>query len=226
MSSRARRLTATATTSVTPWIDTVAQGTVVATGRRAASILAPGTAAVASPAAGSVGHAAAAQDQDLFAKGFAQGERAATAAAQEQNAALVRQLSNTLSDLMHVRADMIRHTERQMVQLALAIARRVVHREVSLDADLLLAMMHVALDRLSDAARVTIRLNPIDHQSVTAAMNGGATLTSQVTLAADPRVARGGCRVESEYGDIDAGVDAQIQEIARALLGDDSNAAA
>jgi flagellar biosynthesis/type III secretory pathway protein FliH len=35
-------------------------------------------------------------------------------------------------------------------------------------------------------------------------------------------VGRGGCRVESEYGEIEAGVDAQIQEIARALLGDEA----
>ena len=34
------------------------------------------------------------------------------------------------------------------------------------------------------------------------------------------RVSRGGCRIESDLGVMDAGVDAQIQEIARALLGD------
>jgi flagellar biosynthesis/type III secretory pathway protein FliH len=80
-------------------------------------------------------------------------------------------------------------------------------------------MMRVALERVSDAARVTVRLNPADHQSVTAALADAPT-SEQVTLAADARVPRGGCKVESEYGDIDAGVDAQIQEIARALLGD------
>jgi flagellar assembly protein FliH len=109
-----------------------------------------------------------------------------------------------------------------MVQLALAVARRVVHREVSLDPQVLMTMMRVALERVSDAARVTVRLNPADHQSVTAALNGTAT-SDQVTLAADGRVPRGGCRVESEYGDVDAGVDAQIQEIARALLGGDGS---
>ena len=54
----------------------------------------------------------------------------------------------------------------------------------------------------------------------------GAPLGGQVTIAADPRVPRGGCRVESEFGDIDAGVDAQIQEMARALLGDERDVTA
>ena len=83
----------------------------------------------------------------------------------------------------------------------------------------MLTLMRVALERVRDAARVTVRLNPIDHQAVTAALADSPT-GDQISMTADARVPRGGCKVESEYGDIDAGVDAQIQEIARALLGD------
>jgi flagellar assembly protein FliH len=216
MSSRARRVTITATTSVTPWLETLSDAPAPAGGaRRPAAALPPGSPAQA-PAAG----LSAAQEREIFANGFAQGERAGAAAAQEQSAVLAKELSRTLEDLMQVRAEMIRQTERQMVQLALAVARRVVRREVSLDQDLLLAMMRVALDRLSDAASVTVRLHPAEHKAVTAAM-AGRPFDGHVTVVADARVARGGCRVESDYGEIDAGVDAQIQEIARTLLGDE-----
>jgi flagellar assembly protein FliH len=229
MSSRARRLSvATATaTPVTSWIEMITDGSVSASGRRAATIVAGGAAgpAPALAAAGAPQPAVSpAQEKEIFAKGFAQGERAGAQAAQQQNAALAKQLTTTLEDLMRVRNEMIRHTEKQMVQLALAVARRVVHREVATNTDTLLAMMRVALERLSDAAKVTVRLNPVDHQSITAGT--GNTPSAHVTLAADPRIARGGCKVESEYGDIDAGVDAQIQEIARALLGDQHDAKA
>ena len=136
---------------------------------------------------------------------------------------LAKKLASTLDDLVRVRDQMIRHTEKQMVQLALAVARRVVHREVTVDPTTMLTMMRVVLERVSDAARVSVRLNPADHQAVTAALADAPT-SDQVTITADPRVPRGGCKVESEYGDIDAGVDAQIQEIARALLGDPKGA--
>jgi flagellar assembly protein FliH len=205
---------------VASWLEIVAEGTVSTSGRRAAQRVA------GAPAIPALGPVAAAPGppppEDLFAKGFAEGQRAGAAAAQQETAALAKKLAATLDDLMRVRNEMIRHTEKQMVQLALAVARRVVHREVSLDPQVLMTMMRVALERVSDAARVTVRLNPADHQSVTAALNGTAT-SDQVTLAADGRVPRGGCRVESEYGDVDAGVDAQIQEIARALLGGDGS---
>jgi flagellar assembly protein FliH len=106
-----------------------------------------------------------------------------------------------------------------MVQLALAVARRVVHREISLDRDLLVAMARVALDRLGESAQVTVRLSPEDFDATAAARASQWTGTN-VTVVADSRVSRGGCRIESDLGAMDAGADAQIQEIARALLGD------
>jgi flagellar assembly protein FliH len=225
MSSRARRLEVSPGTASAPpvasWLEVVAEGTALAGGRRAAQRL---TAATAVPAAIAAAGAPPVPQEDLFAKGVAEGQRAAAAAAQQEIATLAKKLAATLDDLMRVRTEMIRHTEKQMVQLALAVARRVVHREVSLDPQVLATLMRVALERVSDAAKVTVRLNPVDHQSVTEALSGSAS--DQVTLTADGRVPRGGCKVESEYGDVDAGVDAQIQEIARALLAGDGSAGA
>lgn len=227
MSSRARRLalstSAAVATPVASWLEAVVEGAVPATGRRPAQRVSGAAAAPALTPIGGTAAPAAPPTEDLFAKGFAEGQRAGAAAAQQETAALAKKLAATLDDLMRVRNEMIRHTEKQMVQLALAVARRVVHREVSLDAQVLVTMMRVALERVSDAARVTVRLHPADHESVVAAL-AGTPANDQVTLAADARVPRGGCRVESEYGDVDAGVDAQIQEIARALLGGNAGA--
>ena len=120
---------------------------------------------------------------------------------------------------------MIRETEQQMVQLALAVARRIVHREITLDPDLLIAMARVALDRLGDSAHVTIRLHPEDYTAMRRRPRHGVGRHRTSRVVADSRVARGGCRVESDFGAMDAGVDAQIHELARALLGDDESVA-
>jgi flagellar assembly protein FliH len=161
----------------------------------------------------------AALERDAFSKGFAQGERAGGEAAAQRAEAMLRRLTETLEELTTLRQQMIHETERQMVQLALAIARRVVHREVSIDQDLLIAMARVALDRLGESAQVTVRLSPEDFEA-TAAVRSAQWTGTQVTVVADARVGRGGCRVESEFGTMDAGVDGQIHEIARALLGE------
>lgn len=161
----------------------------------------------------------AALERDAFAKGFAQGERAGLEAAAKRGDAMLRRLTQTLDDMTSLRVQMIRDTEQQMVSLALAVARRVIHREVSLDRDLLIAIARVALDRLGEDAKVAVHLNPEDY-AVTASARTAQWEGTHVSVVADARVPRGGCRIESGFGALDAGVDAQIEELAHALLGE------
>lgn len=161
----------------------------------------------------------AALERDAFAKGFAQGERAGAEAAGKRGDAMLRRLTQTLEEVTQLRTQMIRQTEHQMVTLALAVARRLVHREISLDPDLLIAIARVAMDRLGEAATVTVRLNPDDY-AATAAVRAREWTGAQVAVIADARLPRGGCRIESDFGSVDAGVDAQLQELAQALVND------
>jgi flagellar assembly protein FliH len=165
----------------------------------------------------------AALEREAFGKGYAQGEQAGAEAASQRGEAMLHRLTETLNELTHVRADMIRQTEKQMVHLALAIARRILQREVSLDPDLLLAMARVALERLGESARVTVRLHPEDYAAAGAARVTDFT-TSTVTIVSDARLSRGACRVESDMGLLDVGIDAQLLEVGRALIGTDDPA--
>lgn len=158
-------------------------------------------------------------ERDAFMKGYAQGERAGAEAAAARGEAVVRRLSETVDELRTLRTELLQKAEHQVVHLALAIARRIVHREVTLDPDLVAAMGRVAIDRLNTVATATIHLHPEDYAAV---VRGGpaAPEDGPTTLVADPLVRRGGCLVHSDFGIIDVGVDAQIHEIARTLFGE------
>jgi len=163
----------------------------------------------------------AALEREAFAKGYEQGERAGLEAGGKRAEAMLRRVAQTLEDLATLRESLIRQTERQVVQLALVIARRIVQREVSLDEEFIAALTHVALDRLGHRAGATVRLHPEDYTVVMAGR--GETWNGSegpVTVVPDVSVSRGGCVVESELGFIDASLDAQFQEMARAVLGD------
>ena len=161
----------------------------------------------------------AALERDAFTKGYAQGERAGLEAGGKRAEAMLRRLAQTLEELSGLRDNMVRQTERELVQLSVAIARRILQREVSVDPELTAALAHIALERLGGAAPATVRLHPDDYANVTA---GQITPlgSRQVEVLADATVARGGCLVESEFGFINASVDAQVDEIARAVLGE------
>jgi flagellar assembly protein FliH len=174
-------------------------------------------AAPARPAEEVVPRAAVAElEREAFAKGHAQGERAGVEAATRRAQAVLSRLTQTVEEMAGLRTELVQKTERQVVQLALAIAGRVLRREVSMDRELLVAIALVALERLGESTSATIRLNPDDHAFLGGDHPQGGN-DAFVRIAADPLVAPGGCLVQSDFGLIDAGIDAQLEEIASAL---------
>jgi flagellar assembly protein FliH len=159
----------------------------------------------------------AALEREAFTKGYAQGERAGLEAGGKRAEAMLRRVAQTLEELGNLRKTLMQQSERQMVQLALTLARRVVQREISLDPELIAAMAHVAIKKLGVSNPSTIRLHPDDYTVV--ARDGDRWSGSNVTVVPDPSIARGGCMVESDFGTIDATLDRQFDEMARALLG-------
>ena len=161
----------------------------------------------------------AALEREAFTKGYAQGERAGIEAGGKRAEAMLRRMSQTLDELATLRRTMVRETERQVVELALTLARRIVTRELSIEPDLVAALAHVALERLGEASPATIRLNPEDYTTVSA-HRGQQWEGAHVDIVPDPAIARGGCLVESDFGMIDGSIEAQFDELTRALLGD------
>jgi len=158
-------------------------------------------------------------ERDAFAIGFAQGERAGLEAGAQRTDAMLRRLAATIDELTSLRRTLLTQSEREMVELAVAIARRIVQREVTIDRELVVTIARVALERLAGTTTATIRLNPQDAAAVRAA-NGHEWSGVRVSVVPDESISRGGCKVESEVGFIDATLDAQLDQIATALLGD------
>jgi flagellar assembly protein FliH len=161
----------------------------------------------------------AALEREAFTKGYAQGERAGLEAGGKRAEAMLRRVAQTIEELGGLRQTLIQETEREMVQLALTLARRVVHREVTLDPELAAALAHVALERLGTTTPATVRLNPEDYTVV--AQDGARWGGQSVTVVPDPSISRGGCLVESAFGSVDATIEAQFDELSRALFGGD-----
>lgn len=149
---------------------------------------------------------------EAHAQGVAHGREVAECAFAEERARLLA----TVHDIAALRRRVLGAAEHDVMQLAVGMARRVLHREVQLDPDILLSMAHVALGRLGDRPVATVHLHPED----LATINQQRMVTEGITLVGDPDVPRGGCRIVSPSGEIDLGVDAQMTELSRVLLGE------
>ena len=156
-------------------------------------------------------------ERQAFTTGYSQGEKAGLEAGATRAEAMLRRVSETLESLASLRVDIIRQTEHQMLQLALAIAKRILRREVALDPDLMVAMARVALDRLGDSPTAKIRLHPDDY-AVIVERSEPPLASEHVSVVADAAVSRGSCLIESDFGFVEAGVEAQFEAIAIALF--------
>ena len=157
-------------------------------------------------------------EREAYARGYADGQQAGEQAAGQRIDAMASQVATAIGELAAVRGALMRRSERDLVRLAVAMAERVLRRAVDVDRELLAVMARVAIERLGESAAATIHLNPIDHEIIVSRHT--PDLGKSVELVADPAVARGGCLVRSTFGTIDTGIDSQVRELSRALLGD------
>lgn len=130
---------------------------------------------------------------------------------------LREQLVRTLTELESLYPLIASRAERDLVKLALEIARKVVHREVTTDADIVLSLARVALERLHPRAVATVLLHPDDFAHVSA-QRQALSNNNAIEITADKAVGRGGCIIQSEHGDIDARIEQQFASIERGFF--------
>jgi len=153
--------------------------------------------------------------------GVKEGKKQAEAALATVSEALAQALLATGS----LRARLLQESEEDLLKLSVLIARTVVLRELSLDPELLAGVVQGAVELASDGGEVLVRLHPDDYAQISrrpefAGLSEGKR---RITLKGDPTLAAAGCLVETARGNLDAGLDAQLDEIYRRLFEEKSS---
>jgi flagellar assembly protein FliH len=128
---------------------------------------------------------------------------------------VMERLNASIAEIVGMRSDLRRRAERDVVQLAILIARRVLHRQLSVDDSALTAIARVAFERLTRSESYTVTVNPRFAASVASALPSAQA--SNIQIKPDPECAPGTLTIRSADGVIDASVDAQLDEISRGL---------
>ena len=117
-----------------------------------------------------------------------------------------------LREFSEERAEYFRRVEGEVVQLALAIARKVLQREAELDPTLLTALVRIALDRMQCGSMVQIRV-ATDDAEVWRRCGDGNGGSSRWEVVSDETLGSGDCIVETELGTANFGFEAQLRDV-------------
>jgi flagellar assembly protein FliH len=156
--------------------------------------------------------------------GYRQGEAEGFKKARRQAEVLERRLAVTIEEVALLRPRLRRQAERQMVELALAVARRILHRQLNMDPEALLGIVKAALERVGAREVVEIRVAPAFKAKLESAL-AGLGRPSATRLVDDPGLEAGAVLIETDRGRLDASVATQLEEIERGfadLMGEEN----
>jgi flagellar assembly protein FliH len=160
--------------------------------------------------------AAEQQARQAYETGLRTGESAARKALEAETRAAIDRLTATIADIAAARPDAIQRAEADTVRLAIEIARRVLHRELSVDPNALKALTRAALAKLQSQEIHRVRVHPEQEKLVRASLQESGR-GDGIEVIADSSLPPGGILFDIGRGALDASVGTQLDEIVRGL---------
>jgi flagellar assembly protein FliH len=153
------------------------------------------------------------------AEGERQGYQDGMSMARQQAEALGAALAQAEASRAEQMQAACQRLEAEAVQLAFEMAQMLMAHHLSAHPDSVLAVIRGALDEVAEAEEVHLLLHPDDLELIGAQAERLAMPGARLHLRPDPGLERGGCRVESDAGDVDATREGRTSRL-RARLGE------
>ncbi|HYO80146.1 MAG TPA: FliH/SctL family protein [Bryobacteraceae bacterium] len=145
--------------------------------------------------------------------GFQAGQAAGFERGREEVRPVIERITRSIADLSGLRGRIRQDAERDLIELAIAIARRVLRRELSVDPEAVHGLVKAALGKVPSREVRRVRVHPdlagmVRRQIESAGLSG-------VEISSDGALTPGDVIVETRNGDLDASIDVQLAEIQR-----------
>lgn len=170
--------------------------------------------------------------KDTFAEAYAKGEaqghedgfRAGFETGRKQGAreveSLIHSMAAALDKSNSLLADLAKDSEGQIISLALAIAKKVVQREIMLDPKATADLIRAALKKVSHRKDFFVKVSPVDMETLKAQegyIRQDLLQAQTFQIVSDTRVEPGSCLIETEAGTVEASISQQLAYIEEQL---------
>lgn len=143
-------------------------------------------------------------------------EQAAHRALDEKVSHQMAALESAVAQLVDARGAWLDHWQRCAIQLAAAMAERIVRRELQQRPEITLDWIREALELTAGASEVVLQLHPTDLEGLGNQVDQIVRTLSSLAPAqiqSDENIARGGCVVRTKFGAIDQQIKTQLDRL-------------
>ncbi|AIK18595.1 flagellar assembly protein FliH [Borreliella afzelii ACA-1] len=129
---------------------------------------------------------------------------------------VMRKFHGIIASLIAERKGILESSSGQIVNLVMQIAIKVIKRITDSQKDIVLENVNDALKRVKDKTQITIRVNLDDLDIVRHKKSDFISrfdVIENLEIIEDPNIGKGGCIIETNFGEIDARISSQLDKI-------------
>ena len=155
-----------------------------------------------------------------YGKGYTEGKKVGIENERKKVESVLNALHKVVAELKEIRTALYCNAEKETINLALAIAEKIVRHEIAINKDVVLSIVKEALKKIVDYDKVIIRVSPSDYQFLKTQKHQFLHLVENnetMTFEEDETILSGGCLIETSLGDIDARIEKQLETVEEAL---------
>lgn len=160
-------------------------------------------------------------EKEAQRKGFEAGRETGYQEGRAEVQRLIDRVHVILQKTMEKRGEILQETETQIVDMVLLIAKKVIKVISENQKNVVMSNVVQALKKIKSRGDVIIRVNIADLQLASGHTKDFMELVENVksiTVVEDGTVERGGCVIETDFGQIDARISSQLNEIEQRVL--------
>jgi flagellar assembly protein FliH len=150
-------------------------------------------------------------------QGKREGDQQAKASYEQQLATELSPIRTLVEQLRSLAPTLRRQTEEELVRLAVSVARRILHRELTIDPDALAGLLKVAFSKAEQYQIQQIRTDARSAAFIEQSLKGFGR-PEGIRVVADPTLPLGSVLMEFPKGQLDASIATQLQEIERGFV--------
>ena len=121
-------------------------------------------------------------------------------------------IADALAAFEAQRTEYFARVEAEVVQLALSIAAKILHREAQVDPMLVAALVRITIEKMREGSSVTVRVGAGRSKRWKEFFAGQPTVT-HVEVIEDAELSDHDCVLETELGSANFGLDTQLKEV-------------
>ena len=161
------------------------------------------------------------EKDEAYKSGFEDGRSKGLKEGQDQSQEEIDRFKSVLEDLGAQWKTRYKDSDQSLVDLVLAISRKIIGEAVEVREEPILEAVRECLDHLQDKSQVVIKVHPDNLETIRQHRNDWLQALEgiqELIIESDGDISPGGCIVETPKGDVDAQIEERIERLKTVLI--------